>query len=319
MTISVLNAEGVTHGSAAIAPALQAQEIKPHLIHETVVAEAAWRRAGTHSTKTRSERRGGGRKPWRQKGTGRARAGSTRSPIWTGGGIVFGPTPRSYGGKVNRKIREQSFMAALRAHAERGTVALMDPTGWDEPSTKRAVEYLRQAPDRLDERPLGVVLGDPDSVEALSFRNIAGVEIIPAEGLETLDVMSVRSLLVERAVWEALVDAPCEVEDVEPKKKPKPPKKKQEPKKTAAPVEETPDDEASAEEAPVEEAASDDATEAAPAEADAPEGDEPTAETAEEPEAEQSEEQPEAEVDSDDETADEDEASSTDEDEEGVS
>lgn len=301
MSIAVLNADGCTHGTAAMAPALEAQEIKPHLIHETVVAEAAWRRAGTHSTKTRSERRGGGRKPWRQKGTGRARAGSTRSPIWTGGGITFGPKPRDYGGKVNRKIREQAFLAALRAHAERGTVAVMDPTGWEEPSTKRAVEYLRQAPDRLDERPLGVVLSDPDSVEARSFRNIQGVEIIPAEGLETLDVMSVRCLLVEREVWEALVGSPCDVEDVEPKKKPKPRKKKKvaQPKKKKV---ETPaaEDEAADEDAPEPET---------PAAEDEAGADEPTAEAdasddeGDEEPADDAQDEPEADAD---ETADDD-------------
>ncbi|MGB1804161.1 MAG: 50S ribosomal protein L4, partial [Miltoncostaeaceae bacterium] len=94
---------------------LEAQAIKPHLIHEVVTAEMAWRRAGTHSTKTRTDVRGGGTKPWRQKGTGRARAGSIRSPIWTGGGIVFGPHPRSYGGKVNRKVHRQAFRSALKA------------------------------------------------------------------------------------------------------------------------------------------------------------------------------------------------------------
>ncbi len=118
--------------------------------------------------------RGGGAKPWRQKGTGRARQGSIRSPQWTGGGIVFGPTPRSYGGKVNRKVRAQAFRAALRAQAERGTAALMDPTGWDAPSTKRAAEYLRQASDAIGGRPLLIVLEDADSVEARSFRNLRG-------------------------------------------------------------------------------------------------------------------------------------------------
>ncbi len=226
MTVAVLNEEGVTHGRAALAPVLAEQEIKPHLIHETVVAELAWRRAGTHSTLTRGEVRGGGRKPWRQKGSGRARAGSIRSPIWTGGGVTFGPSPRRHGGKVNRKARRQSFLSALRAHAERGTVAVMDPTGWDAPSTKRAVEYLRQAPDELDPRPLGILLDDPNSVEAKSFRNIAGVEVIAAEGVETADIMLVRGMLVERAVWERLTEAPVDVDDVEAKRKPKPRKKK---------------------------------------------------------------------------------------------
>ncbi len=160
--IPVLDAQGVTVGQATVADAIAQQSIKLHLIHETAVAELAARRAGTHSTKTRSQVRGGGVKPWRQKGTGRARQGSIRAPQWTGGGIVFGPTPRSYGGKVNRKVRAQAFRAALRAHAERGTLALMDPTGWDAPSTKRAAEYLRQAPEGLAVKLLLVVVEDAE-------------------------------------------------------------------------------------------------------------------------------------------------------------
>ena len=151
--VPVLDGEGLAAGSAALAGPIAETPIKQHLIHETVVAELAARRAGTHSTKTRGQVRGGGTKPWRQKGTGRARVGSSRSPLWTGGGITFGPSPRSYGGKVNRKVRQQAFRAALRAQVERGTAAIMDATGWDAPSTKRAAEYLRQAPDGFAARP----------------------------------------------------------------------------------------------------------------------------------------------------------------------
>ena len=133
---------------AELATAIAEQPIKQHLIHETVIAELAARRAGSHSTLTRGKVRGGGAKPWRQKGTGRARQGSTRAPHWTGGGIVFGPTPRTYGGKVNRKVRQQAFRAALRAQVERGSAAVMDPTGWDDAlHASAALEYLRQAPD----------------------------------------------------------------------------------------------------------------------------------------------------------------------------
>src|SRR3954466_1738103 len=108
------------------------------LVHESVRAELAARRQGTHSTKPRGNVRGGGAKPWRQKGTGRARAGSSRSPIWTGGGIVFGPPPRHHTVKVNRKERPPALRAALSVHAERGSIHLLDPTGFDEPSTRRA-------------------------------------------------------------------------------------------------------------------------------------------------------------------------------------
>jgi large subunit ribosomal protein L4 len=225
--IPVLDAQGVTVGRAAIATAIAEQSIKLHLIHETAVAELAARRAGTHSTKTRTQVRGGGVKPWRQKGTGRARQGSIRAPQWTGGGIVFGPTPRSYGGKVNRKVRQQAFRAALRAHAERGSLALMDPTGWDAPSTKRAAEYLRQAPEGLAVKLLLLVVEDADSVEARSFRNLPNVAVLEAPDVETVDLVAAGAVLVERAAWERLAGTVDDVEAVSAA--PKPAEKKQAP------------------------------------------------------------------------------------------
>ena len=126
ISVALLADDGRATQAAQIAESLASQEIKPHLIHETVLAELAWRRSGTHSTKTRAQVSGGGRKPWRQKGSGRARQGSIRAPQWKGGGVVFGPQPRSHGGKVNKKARAQAFRSALRAHVGRGTVAVMD-------------------------------------------------------------------------------------------------------------------------------------------------------------------------------------------------
>lgn len=202
MAAHLLSSTGKASGAADMGAELQAQAIKPHLIHEAVTAEMAWRRAGTHSTKTRTDVSGGGIKPWRQKGTGRARAGSNRSPIWTGGGVVFGPHPRSYGGKVNRKAHRQAFRSALKAHVERGTIAVMDPTGWDEPSTKRAAQYLAAAPEELAARPLLVVVTESSSPEALSFRNMRDVRVLEARDIETVDIMAGRSVLVEREVWE---------------------------------------------------------------------------------------------------------------------
>src|SRR4051812_47150128 len=107
------------------------------LVHEVVVAELAARRQGTHATKTRGMVSGGGAKPWRQKGTGRARAGTSRSPIWTGGGVVFGPHPRHYVVKVNRKARRAALRSALSVHAERATIHVVDATAFDEPSTAK--------------------------------------------------------------------------------------------------------------------------------------------------------------------------------------
>src|SRR5438309_8511048 len=112
------------------------------LVHEAVRAELNARRQGTASTKTRGEVSGGGAKPWRQKGTGRARAGSSRSPVWTGGGTVFGPTPRGYTFKVNRKARRAALRSALSVHAERGSIAVFDAGAFDAPSSKRAAALL---------------------------------------------------------------------------------------------------------------------------------------------------------------------------------
>ena len=268
--LPLLDPDGVTVGRAALAEAIAGQPIKQHLIHETVVAELAARRAGTHSTLTRGKVRGGGAKPWRQKGTGRARAGSIRAPHWTGGGVAFGPTPRSHGGKVNRKVRAQAFRAALRAHAERGSLALMDPVDWETPSTKRAVEYLRQAPDGVAGRPLLLVVADIDAVQARSFRNLPGVYVLASSELETVDVVAARALLMERGAWERIAGGPAEVEAVEAKRKPKPRAK---PKKAPAPapvVEEPPAEEAPGEEPLAEE----------PAATEEPVAEEPVAEVA---------------------------------------
>jgi large subunit ribosomal protein L4 len=257
--VPVLDPAGLPAGTAELASAIAQTPIKQHLIHEAVVAELAGRRAGSASTLTRGKVRGGGSKPWRQKGTGRARQGSSRAPHWTGGGIVFGPTPRSYGGKVNRKVRQQAFRAALRAQVERGSAAVMDPTGWDVPSTARALEYLRQGPDGVAEvRPMLVVVEDLDSVEARSFRNIAGVYVLAGSELQTVDVVAARALLVERAVWERVTGEPVEVTAVSPAPKPKPKPSRiapPEPENVVAPAddEEEPVEEIQAEEEPVEE------------------------------------------------------------------
>ena len=202
MSVHLVNGEGASVGDWIPSGPIADQQIKPHLIHETVIAELAWRRAGTHATRNRALIHGGGRKPWRQKGTGRARQGSNRSPQWTGGAIVFGPQPRDYGGKVNKKVRAQAFRSALKAHAERGSVGILDPTGWETPSTKRAAAMLAALPELLSPRPLLIVLSDIHSVDSLAFRNLEGVYVLAASEVETVDIMAGRCMLVERGVWE---------------------------------------------------------------------------------------------------------------------
>jgi large subunit ribosomal protein L4 len=205
--LPLIGPDGAAASELELSPELAAQTIKPHLVHQTVVNELARRRRGTHSTKTRTEVRGGGAKPWRQKGTGRARQGSIRAPQWTGGGVVFGPQPREYGGKVNRKVQVQAFRSALRAHVDRGSVGVMDATGWDAPSTKRAAAYLSAGPEGLAARPLLVVVDDLHGVEARSFRNLSDVYVLAPGELETVDVVAARALLVTRAAWDRLASA----------------------------------------------------------------------------------------------------------------
>src|SRR3954464_11863508 len=141
------------------------------LVHESVRAELNARRQGTASTKTRGNVRGGGAKPWRQKGTGRARAGSSRSPIWTGGGIVFGPQPRHYTFKVNRKERRAALRSALSAHAERATIAILDPSPFAEPPAEQAHALIESWPARPGGGSVLVVLTEAQADVALSFRN----------------------------------------------------------------------------------------------------------------------------------------------------
>ena len=172
------------------------------LVHEVVIAELAARRQGTHATKTRGMVSGGGAKPWRQKGTGRARAGSTRSPIWTGGGTVFGPQPRHYTVKVNRKARRAALRCALSVHAERKSLFAFDLADFEAPSTKKAAELLA---DRRGGSVL-VVLGAEQSDAAKSFRNLAGVTVIPTEACGVADLVGHATLVVSEVALEALTE-----------------------------------------------------------------------------------------------------------------
>jgi large subunit ribosomal protein L4 len=172
------------------------------LVHEAVRAELNARRRGTASTRTRGEVSGGGAKPWRQKGTGRARAGSSRSPVWTGGGTVFGPTPRSYTVKVNRKARRAALRSALSAHAGRGSLAVFDASVFDAPSTSRAADLLD---DWSADASTLVLLDAEEAAAGKSFRNIARVDVMPVEDAGVADVIGAASLLVSQAALPALV------------------------------------------------------------------------------------------------------------------
>ena len=174
------------------------------LVHESVRAELNARRQGSAKAKTRGEVRGGGAKPWRQKGTGRARAGSTRSPIWTGGGTIFGPQPRHYTFKINRKERRAALRSALSLHASRDSIAVFDAAGFDAPSTKRAAGLLADWQATGQGRPVLVVLTDAEREAALSFRNIERVAVLPVAAVGVADLVGAAAVLASPVALEAL-------------------------------------------------------------------------------------------------------------------
>jgi large subunit ribosomal protein L4 len=174
------------------------------LVHQSVRAEQAARRRGTASTKTRGLVSGGGSKPWRQKGTGRARAGSSRSPVWTGGGTVFGPQPRSYTFKVNRKEQRAALRSALSLHAGRGSIAIVDASAFQAPKTSQALHLLEDWNPSTDARPTLVVLSSEESAAALSFRNLTRVSVLAPEDVGVTDLVGAATLLVSEAALQAL-------------------------------------------------------------------------------------------------------------------
>jgi large subunit ribosomal protein L4 len=177
-------------------------EFNGPLVHEVVVAELAARRRGTHATKNRAMVRGGGSKPWRQKGTGRARQGSIRAPHFAGGGVVFGPTPRHYTVKVNRKARRAALRSALSIHADRNSVFGLDASVFDAPSTKQAAELIA---DRRGGSVL-VVLAGPDEAAAFkSFRNIAGVNVLVADDCGVADLVGAASVVFSQDAVDSIV------------------------------------------------------------------------------------------------------------------
>jgi large subunit ribosomal protein L4 len=173
-------------------------EVKPHLVHETVRAELNADRAGTRAAKSRGLVRGGRAKPWRQKGTGRARAGTSRAPHWTGGGVAFPPTPRDFEVKVNRKVRRSALRGVLSQHAADGTFGVLDGASFSGPSTRTAVELLAAWGQ---ETPVVVVTLDEQNVSK-SFRNIDRVVVTTPDQLEVSALLWARSVLVTQEALE---------------------------------------------------------------------------------------------------------------------
>jgi large subunit ribosomal protein L4 len=192
----------LTGGKAlSLSEACFGQERNDALVHEVVKAELAARRQGTSSTKTRGLVSGGRSKPWRQKGTGRARAGTTRAPNWTGGGVVFGPHPRSYTGKVNRKARLKALRVALSAHAGAGSLHAVDGGAFDGPRTARAAELVATAGLRT---PLVVVVTADEANVGKSFRNLHRTHVVDVLEVEVADIVWARALIVSKAALAAL-------------------------------------------------------------------------------------------------------------------
>ena len=186
VSVPVRDTSGAERGTVELTADIFGIDPNVAVMHQVVTAQLAARRSGTHKTKTRSEVRGGGGKPWRQKGTGRARHGSIRSPLWRGGGIAHGPQPRDYAQSTPKKMKRLALRSALSDRAAEGKIIVVDDWGFDAPSTKSAVAKLEAL--GAGGRVLAVL--ERDDVAALkSFRNLPSVHTLPADQLNTYDVL----------------------------------------------------------------------------------------------------------------------------------
>jgi large subunit ribosomal protein L4 len=187
---------GGTKKEVSLDEAVFGAEVKPHLVHEAVRSELNERRQGTRAAKSRGLVSGGRAKPWRQKGTGRARQGTIRAPQFEGGGVAFPPTPRDFAVKMNKKALRSALRSALSDHAQAGTIALLDAAKFDAPSTKAAVKLLG---DWGKDTPTVVVIAEAEESLAKSFRNLDRVLVTVPSELEVAQVVWARSLLVSEA------------------------------------------------------------------------------------------------------------------------
>ncbi len=196
--VSVYNMEGSEVGKMELNDNVFAAKVNEHLMHMAVVLQLANKRQGTQKAKTRSEVRGGGRKPWRQKGTGHARQGSTRAPQWTGGGVVFAPTPRDYSFKMNKKEKVGAMKSALTSRVNEEKFLVLDSLKFDEIKTKKMVSVL----DALKVNKALVILdGEDNENVALSARNIAGVRVVATNAISVYDILKYETVVTtKRAV-----------------------------------------------------------------------------------------------------------------------
>ena len=191
--IDIKDAKGAAAGTAELAASVFGIEPNVPVMHQVVRAQRASWRQGTHDTRTRGEVRGGGKKPWKQKGTGRARQGSIRSPQWRGGGTVWGPHPRSYAFKVNSKEIKLAMRSALSAKLADGQLTVVDDFGFEKPSTKAAVAAMNAL--GLEGRTTIIVASD-DVETFLSFRNVPAVIVVPATEINTYEILDNKNLVI---------------------------------------------------------------------------------------------------------------------------
>ncbi len=201
-TLDVVNLQNKKAGSVDLSPAVFETAIRPHLYHAEVRRQLADRRAGTHSTKNRAGVSGGGIKPYKQKGTGRARQGTIRAPQYAGGGVVFGPVPRGYGHKLPKKVRRAALASALTQRVQESAVTVVDELAVDGYSTKKMREILKSL--GLDGRSTLIVIEQPNPTVEGSARNLPQVSVIRSEGLNVYDLLRHQSLLITRGALEAL-------------------------------------------------------------------------------------------------------------------
>ena len=193
--VSVLNMEGKEVGSMELNDAVFGVEINEHLVHQAVVLQLANNRQGTQKAKTRSEVSGGGRKPWRQKGTGHARQGSTRAPQWTGGGVVFAPVPRDYSFKMNKKEKRAALKSVLTSKVQENKFIVLDELKLAEVKTKEMKKVL----DNLKVNNALVIIGDDSENVALSARNIAGVQTASVNSINVFDMLKYNTIIATKS------------------------------------------------------------------------------------------------------------------------
>ena len=200
-TVSVYNMEGSEVGKMDLNDNVFAANVNEHLMHMAAVLQLANKRQGTQKAKTRSEVRGGGRKPWRQKGTGHARQGSIRAPQWTGGGVVFAPTPREYSFKMNKKEKAGAIKSALTSRVNEEKFFVLDSLKFDEIKTKKMVNVL----DSLKvEKALVVLDGEDNANVALSARNIAGVRVVAFNAINVYDILKYDTVVATKNAVEKI-------------------------------------------------------------------------------------------------------------------